>query len=79
LNDNGDRPIASKPAVPAYNGFHAGLHMHQGKSKAYFHASYNQPPNNSVVKDVINKLADIITTDRMPFGFLVEDHPVSFS
>jgi len=27
------------------------------------------------VKDVINKLADIITTNRMPFGFLV-DHPV---
>jgi len=28
------------------------------------------------VKDVINKLADIITTNRMLFGFVVEDHPV---
>jgi len=46
------------------------------KSKVYFHTSYNQLPNNSVVKDVINKLADIITTNRMHFGFLVEDHPV---
>ena len=50
--------------------------MHQGKSKAYFHTSYNQPPNKSVVKDIIDKLVDIITTNRMPFGFIVGDHPV---
>jgi len=76
VNDNGDRPVASKQTVPAYNGFHAGLHMHQGKSRAYFHTSYNQPPNKSVVKDIMDKLVDIITTNRMPFDFLVEDHPV---
>jgi len=52
VNDNGDRPTVSKQTVPAYNGLHAGLHMHQGKSTAYFHTSYNQLPNNSVVKDV---------------------------
>ena len=79
MNDNGDRPVASKQTVPAYNGFHAGLHMHQGKSKAYFHISYSQPPNKSVVKDIMDKLVDIITTNRiirMPFGFLVGDHAV---
>ncbi|KAJ3603232.1 hypothetical protein NHX12_030974 [Muraenolepis orangiensis] len=46
------------------------------KSKAYFHTSYNQPPNKSVVNDVMDKLSTIIATKRMPFAFLVGDHPV---
>ena len=28
---------------------HGGLNVEQGKSKAYFYMSYNQPPNKSVV------------------------------
>ena len=73
---NGDRPIAAEQTIPSYNGFHAGLNMEQGKSKAYFHMSYNQPPNKSVVKNIMDKLSTIITTKNMPFAFLVGDHPV---
>ncbi|KAL8590504.1 hypothetical protein ACOMHN_010940 [Nucella lapillus] len=73
---NGDRPDAATQAIPSFNGFHAGLKMEQGKSKALFHKSYNQPPNKSVVNDIMDKLSTIITTKRMPFAFLVGDHPV---
>ncbi|KAL8608986.1 hypothetical protein ACOMHN_050453 [Nucella lapillus] len=38
---NGDRPDAATQAIPSFNGFHAGLKMEQGKSKALFHTSYN--------------------------------------
>ncbi|KAK1896051.1 U3 small nucleolar RNA-associated protein 10 [Dissostichus eleginoides] len=73
---NGDRPVAAEQNIPSYNGFHAGLNMWQDKSKAYFHTSYNQPPDKSVVKDVMDKLVTIIATKHMPFAFLVGDHPV---
>ena len=38
--------------------------------------SYSQPPNKSVVTDIVDKLTIIIATKRMPFAFLVGDHPV---
>ena len=38
--------------------------------------SYSQAPNKSVVNDVMDKLSTIIVTKRMPFAFLVGDHPV---
>ncbi len=38
--------------------------------------SYNQPPNKSVVKDIMDKLSSIITSKRMPFAFLVGDQSV---
>lgn len=57
----GDRPKVSDQNIPSYNGFHATLSSEQGKSKAYYHMSYDQPPNKSVVKDIMDKLALIIT------------------
>ena len=72
----GDRPDAVEQYIPLINGFHAGLNIEQGKSKAYFHMSYSQPPNKSVVKDIMDKLTVIIATKRMPFAYLVGDHPV---
>ena len=71
----GDRPDAAEQSIPSYNQFHAGLNMEQGKSKACFQMSYSQPPNKSVVKDVMDKLTIIIATKRMPFAFLVGYHP----
>ena len=38
--------------------------------------SYNQPPNKTVVHDIMVKLSTIITTKRMPFAFLAGDLPV---
>lgn len=73
---NGGRPDAAEQTIPSYSGFQAGLNMEQRKSKAYFHTSYNQPPNKSVLNDAMDKLSTIITTKRMPFAFLVGDHPV---
>lgn len=73
---NGGRPDAAEQTIPSYSGFQAGLNMEQRKSKAYFHTSYNQPPNKSVLNDAMDKLSTIIATKRMPFAFLVGDHPV---
>lgn len=56
---NGDRPEVSHQKIPSYNGFQATLSSEQGKSKAYYHMSYDQPPNKSVVKDIMDKLAVI--------------------
>ena len=44
----GDHPdAAADQSIPSYNGFHAGLNMEQGKSKACFHMSYSQAPLTS--------------------------------
>ncbi|CAJ1076504.1 hypothetical protein KUCAC02_009111 [Xyrichtys novacula] len=75
-NENGDRPDAAEQTIPSYNGFHASLNKEQSKSKAYFHMSYNQLPNKSVVNDIMEKLSHIIITKHMPIAFLVGDHPV---
>jgi hypothetical protein len=73
---DGDRPDALNQNIPSYSRFHAGLNMDQGKSMTYFHMSYNQLPNKSVVNDVMDKLSATIVTKSMPFAFLVGDHPV---
>ena len=73
---HGDRPDAAAQTIPSFNGFHATLNSEQRKSKPYFHMTYNQPPGKSVVNDIMDKLAVIIATKRMPFAFLVGDHPV---
>ena len=52
----GDRLDAAVQSIPSCNGFHGGLNKEQGKSKAYFYMSYSQPPNKSVVKDIMDKL-----------------------
>jgi len=70
----GDRPDTADQNIPSYNGFHAGLHiMEQGKRKACFHNCifYSQPPNNSVVKDIMDNLTIIIATKCIPFAFLL--------
>ena len=72
----GDRPGAAEQSIPSYNGFHAGLNMEQGKNKANVHRSYSQQSNKSVVKSIMDKLTIIIATKRMPFAFLVGDHPM---
>ena len=71
---NGDRPGATEQSVPSYNGVHDFLNADQEKSKAYFHMSLINP--QQVVNDIMDKLSTIIATKRMPFAFLVEDHPV---
>jgi hypothetical protein len=63
-----------KLAIPYYNGFATSLNMEQKRSQAYM--SYNQPPNKTDVKDVMDKFSIIIDTKCMPFTFLVEDHTV---
>ena len=50
----GERPGAAEQSISSYNGFNAGLDMEQGKSKSYFRMSYSQPPNKSVVKDIMD-------------------------
>jgi len=46
------------------------------RARLYFHMSYNQSPNKSVINDIMNKLTNIIKVKHMPFAFLVGDLPV---
>ena len=48
---NGDRPDAHNQNLPTYNGCHACLNVYKDKSKAYYHMSYSQAPNKSVVNE----------------------------
>ena len=73
---NGDFPVVIEQTIPPYGWFCASLNVKQGKSKAYFHMSYNQPHSKSIVNDIMEKLSIIITMKCMPFAFLVGDHPV---
>ena len=59
---------------PSLQRFYAGLNKEQGKSKAYFHVSYNRPPNKSVVNGIMDKLSYIIATKCTPLTLLVGDH-----
>lgn len=68
-------PDANKQATPSFNTFYVGLKVGK-KYKAYNHPSYSQPPNKSVVKDVMDKLSTNIAIKHMPFAFLVGDLPV---
>ena len=49
---NGDRPNAHNQNIPSYNGFYDCLNVYKDKSKAYYHMSYSQATNKSVVNDV---------------------------
>ena len=75
---NDDHPAVTELTIPSCSGFHASLNVEHGKSKAYFHMSYNQSPIKSVIKlnDIMNKFTNIITVKHMPFAFLVGDLPV---
>ena len=73
---NGDRPYVSEQKIPSFNGFQATISSEQGKSKAHYYLSYNQPPTKPVVKDVMDKLTLTITEKKMPFAYLVGDLPV---
>jgi len=47
--------LLSRLFLPMVHGFHASLHVDHGKSKAYFHMSYDQSPNKSVINNIMNK------------------------
>ena len=58
------------------NGFQATLHPRIGKSKPYYHKSYDQPPNKTVVRDIMDKQLAIILEKNMPYAFTTGDQPV---
>ena len=56
VDRNGDCPFVGEQTIPSYSGFHASLNVEQEMSKTYFHMSYNQSPNKSVINDIMDKL-----------------------
>ena len=56
--------------------FQATLHPTTTKSKLYFYLSYDQPPNKTVIHDVMEKQLAIIREKKMPFAFITGDQPV---
>ena len=75
-NEDGVRPDPSEQNIPSFNGFQASLHNKQSATKAYFHKSYDQPPNKTVMRDIMNKQLEIIEEKKMPFAYICGDLPV---
>ena len=73
---NGSRTTVEQPQVPSFAGFHASISKPVEKSKAYYHMTYPDPPNKTVLNDVMCKLAIAIEEKNMPFALLVGDQPV---
>ena len=66
----------SRPSEsPSYLGAQSLCHPSTNKSKAYYHATYPEPPGKSVLHDIIEKLLKAMAMKNMPFSFLVVDLP----
>ena len=74
-DNDGKRPLAQEQLVPAYSGAQSCRHPPTIKSKPYYHTTYNEPPNKSVVHDIMQKLVVAMHRKNISFCFLVGDLP----
>lgn len=75
-SDNKGRcPSPSEQMVPAYSGAQACRYPPTIISKPYYHTTYNEPPNKSVVNDIMVRQVHAMEQKNIPFTFLVGDLP----
>ena len=74
-NSDGTRPQPNEQKVPSYSGAQSCRHPSTDKTKPYYHTTYPEPPNKSVVYDVMFKLVEAMMNKDIPFSFLVGDMP----
>ena len=75
-NESHTRPAVDEQCVPALSGFCAEMEGPVEKSRALFHMTYPNPPNKTIINDVMFKLAKSIQEKNMPFAVITGDHPV---
>ena len=67
---------ASDQMIGAYSGFQASLEDNQNKNQAYYYFTHTQPPNKTVVNEMMKRTAEAAEYKSMPFVQLVGDQPV---
>ena len=71
-----NRPDVNHQTVPGFSGFQAKMSHPVEKSNAIYHMTYPNPPNKTILNDVMTKLAKSVEDKQMPFAIIVGDHPV---
>ena len=66
----------SDQLIGAYSGFNASVNERQEKNKAYYHFTHAQPPNKTVVDEMMRRCVEAADLKEMPFIQLVGDQPV---
>jgi hypothetical protein len=62
--------------IGSFAGFHANIQPYVTKSKAHYYLTLPQPPNKSVIHEVMSRLVTVAQQKNMPFIQLVGDLPV---
>ena len=75
VDNEGNRPDIGNQQVPSYSGMQACLHPPVERSKAYYQATYPEPPTKSVLHDVMSKLSEGMKLKNIPFSLFVGDMP----
>ena len=57
---------ASDQMIGAYSGFQASLEDNQDKNQAYYYFTHAQPPNKTVVNEMIQRTAEAVEYKSMP-------------
>ena len=65
----------SDQLIGAYSGFNASVNERQEKNKAYYHFTHAQPPNKTVVNEMMRRCVEAAELKEMPFIQLVGDQP----
>jgi hypothetical protein len=75
IDTDGSRPPPQQQQVPGSSGAQSCHHLPHNKSKPYYHTTYNEPPNKSVMHDIMIKQLNAMHKNNIPFSFLVGDLP----
>ena len=75
IDSDGKRPNPREQRVPAYFGAQSFFHSPKHKSRPYYHKTYNEPPNKSVIYSIMTELVSTMKEKDIPFAFLVGDMP----
>ena len=71
----GKRPNATLQKIPSYAGFQSKIYTAVEKSKAYYQATFPEPPKKPVMFDIMSGLVIDMQKKNIPFIFLVGDLP----
>ena len=68
-DNNGARPTPVEQCVPAYSRAQSCRHPPLNRRKPYYHSTYNEPPNKSVLYIIMIKLLAAMQEKSIPFAF----------
>ena len=73
VDNEGNCPDIDNQQVPSYSGMQACIYPPVERSKAYYQATYPEPPTMSVLHDVMSTLSEGMKLKNIPFSLFVGD------